>query len=157
MDRLAHTALIGGERSDAMDHCLAGITRLSSEVKDASGYLPAYDQRTYGEAIKALQEKLEETRRAHAPKPKFSFKSKSPSALSLSDAAEMAAEKRRGVPGFLSPSPNASSSQTPSYVNTPANERDQERQQTKVLDKEGSSAKGGASSLPNTRLSTETK
>lgn len=122
MDRLAHTALIGGERSDAMDHCLAGITRLSAEVKDAAAYLPAYDQRTYGEAIKALQEKLEDTRRSHAPKPKFSFKSKSPSALSLSDAAELAAEKRRGVSGFLSPSPNASFANTPSYVNTPANE-----------------------------------
>lgn len=49
MDRLADTALIGGERSDATDHCLAGITRLSSEVKDASGYLPSYDQRTYAQ------------------------------------------------------------------------------------------------------------
>ncbi|KIX00777.1 uncharacterized protein Z518_09842 [Rhinocladiella mackenziei CBS 650.93] len=136
MDRLAETALVGGERSDAADHCLAGITRLSSEVKDASGYLPAYDQRTYAEvltmgittraahiqqAIKALQEKLEETRRAFAPKPKFSFKSahKSPSALSLSDAAELAAEKRRTVPGYLSPT----SSSNPSYINTPQNEK----------------------------------
>ncbi|KIY03195.1 uncharacterized protein Z520_01662 [Fonsecaea multimorphosa CBS 102226] len=128
MDRLAETALIGGERSDAMDHCLAGITRLSGEVKDASGYIPPYDQRTYGEAIKALQEKLEETRRSHAPKPKFSFKSKSPSALSLSDAAELAAEKRRGVPGYLSPSSNPSFVNTPSYINTPANERAQDEQ-----------------------------
>ena len=121
MDRLSDTALIGGERSDAMDHCLAGITRLSAEVKDAAGYLPPYDQRTYGEAVKALQEKLEDTRRSHAPKPKFSFKSKSPSAISLSDAAEMAAEKRKGGSGFLSPS-NASYANTPSYINTPANE-----------------------------------
>lgn len=49
MNRLADTALIGGERSDATDHCLAGITRLSGEAKDAAGYLPAYDQRTYAE------------------------------------------------------------------------------------------------------------
>jgi predicted component of type VI protein secretion system len=49
MARLADTALIGGERSDASDHCLAGIARLSSEVKDASSYLPTYDQRTYAE------------------------------------------------------------------------------------------------------------
>lgn len=128
MDRLAHTALIGGERSDAMDHCLAGITRLSAEVKDAAAYLPAYDQRTYGEAIKALQEKLEDTRRSHIPKPKFSFKSKSPSALSLSDAAELAAEKRRGGSGFLSASQNASFANTPSYVNTPANESARDEQ-----------------------------
>lgn len=49
MARLADTALIGGERADATDHCLAGIARLSSEVKDASSYLPTYDQRTYAE------------------------------------------------------------------------------------------------------------
>ena len=47
MDRFENTALVGGERADAVDHCLAGIARLSNEVKDASSYLPAYDQRTY--------------------------------------------------------------------------------------------------------------
>lgn len=51
MARLADTALIGGERADATDHCLAGIARLSSEVKDASSYLPTYDQRTYAEVV----------------------------------------------------------------------------------------------------------
>lgn len=51
MDRLADRALIAGERSDAADHCLAGITRLSSEVKDASTYLPAYDQRAYADVL----------------------------------------------------------------------------------------------------------
>ncbi|KAH0845857.1 tubulin-specific chaperone c [Fonsecaea pedrosoi] len=140
MDRLSETALIGGERSDAMDHCLAGITRLSGEVKDASGYIPPYDQRTYGEAIKALQEKLDETRKSHAPKPKFSFKSKSPSALSLSDAAELAAEKRRNVPGYLSPSSNPSFVNTPSYVNTPANERAQDEQESIPGEHDGAAA-----------------
>ncbi len=53
MDRVGDTALIGGERTDAVDHCLAGISRLSKEVKDASGYLPAYDQRTYSEVYLA--------------------------------------------------------------------------------------------------------
>lgn len=47
MDRLGDTALIGGERTDAIDHCLAGIARLSSEVKDASASIPPYDQRIY--------------------------------------------------------------------------------------------------------------
>ncbi|KAK5446429.1 hypothetical protein LTS15_009768 [Exophiala xenobiotica] len=127
MGRLAHTAVTGGERSDAADHCLAGITRLSNEVKDASGNIPPYDQRTYAEAIKALQESLDETRKAFAPKPKFAFKTahKSPSALSLNDAAEMAAEKRRGVPGFLRPDSetNSSFTNTPAYNTTPQNER----------------------------------
>ncbi|EXJ73712.1 uncharacterized protein A1O5_03474 [Cladophialophora psammophila CBS 110553] len=155
MDRLAETALIGGERSDAMDHCLAGITRLSGEVKDASAYIPPYDQRTYGEAIKALQEKLEETRRSHAPKPKFSFKSKSPSALSLSDAAELAAEKRRAVPGYLSPSPNASFANTPSYINTPANERAQGEQDSISEEKEEPRKEVKSTATANTEMKSQ--
>ncbi|KMU87701.1 hypothetical protein CIHG_05468 [Coccidioides immitis H538.4] len=49
MDRLADTSTAGGESRDAVDHCLAGISRLSSEVKDASSYVPPYDQRKYAE------------------------------------------------------------------------------------------------------------
>ncbi|ETN46618.1 uncharacterized protein HMPREF1541_00804 [Cyphellophora europaea CBS 101466] len=128
MDRIGDRPLIAGERADAADHCLAGISRLSSEVKDASTYLPSYDQRTYAEAVKALQDKLQETRAAFAPKQKFSFKSarKSPSAISLSDAAELAAQKRRGVPGYLSPNgntPGTSQSGTPAYLQTPPDEK----------------------------------
>lgn len=51
MDRLKDTTVVGGERQDAVEHCLAGIARLSKEVKDASAYIPAYDQRTYAEVI----------------------------------------------------------------------------------------------------------
>lgn len=43
------TSVTGGERADAIDRCLAGIARLSGEVKDAAAYLPGYDQRTYSE------------------------------------------------------------------------------------------------------------
>lgn len=39
----------GGERQDAVDFCLSGIAKLTNEVKDASSYLPAYDQRTYSD------------------------------------------------------------------------------------------------------------
>ena len=46
--RLEDTGLIGGERNDAVEHCLAGISRFSNEVRDASSYVPAYDQRIYG-------------------------------------------------------------------------------------------------------------
>ena len=52
MDRLADTSLVGGERADATDHCLAGIVRLSNEVKDAASYIPTYDQRVYAEVRK---------------------------------------------------------------------------------------------------------
>ncbi|KUL84526.1 hypothetical protein ZTR_08766 [Talaromyces verruculosus] len=126
MDRLADTSLIAGERSDATDHCLAGIARLSNEVKDASSYIPTYDQRIYAEAIKALQDKLSETRAAVQPRAKFSFKTKkNPSAISLSDAAEIAAQGRRIIPGYLSPdasSVDSSRNPTPLYASTPVNE-----------------------------------
>lgn len=88
------------------------------------------------QAIKALQEKLEESKKIFAPKPKFSFKSahKSPSALSLSDAAELAAQKRRDIPGYLSPnfqdSPNPSFPNTPAYARTPPNEESSSTDQT---------------------------
>jgi hypothetical protein len=49
MSHLENMGLVGGERQDAIDYILAGIARLSSEVSDASDYLPAYDQRTYSE------------------------------------------------------------------------------------------------------------
>jgi tubulin-specific chaperone C len=128
IDRLAERPAIAGERADAADHCLAGISRLSSELKDASTYLPPYDQRTYTEAVKALQDKLQDTRATFAPKQKFSFKSarKSPSAVSLSDAAELAAQKRKNISGYLSPNsdtPSSSLSVTPGYLQTPPNER----------------------------------
>jgi len=37
------------ERPEAIDRCLAAISTLSDVVKDASSYLPAYDQRSYSE------------------------------------------------------------------------------------------------------------
>lgn len=49
MDRLPDTPAAGGERSDAIDHCMAGIARLQHEVKDAASYVPAYDQKTYAD------------------------------------------------------------------------------------------------------------
>ncbi|KAI9680792.1 MAG: hypothetical protein M1817_004232 [Caeruleum heppii] len=118
MAKLEDTPSIGGERADAVDHCLAGIARLSGEVKDASTYLPAYDQRTYAETIKALSEKLQETRAAFAPKQKFSFKTarKNNSAISLQDAAEIASAQSLKIPGYKS---NFSSSAESSIAPTP--------------------------------------
>ncbi|KAJ5233582.1 uncharacterized protein N7469_005348 [Penicillium citrinum] len=133
MDRLADTSLVGGERADATDHCLAGIVRLSNEVKDSASYIPTYDQRVYAEAIKALQDKLNETRTAFEPRSKFSFKTKkNSSAVSLSDAATLAAEGRRSVPGYHSPgasSMGSSANQTPNYPSTPLNEPDKQHQE----------------------------
>ncbi|KAJ5769262.1 Tubulin binding cofactor C [Penicillium odoratum] len=130
MDRLADTSLVGGERADATDHCLAGIVRLSNEVKDAASYIPTYDQRVYAEAIKALQDKLTETRASFEPRSKFSFKTKkNASAISLRDAATLAAQGRRSIPGYQSPgasSVGSSANNTPNYPSTPLNEPDKQ-------------------------------
>jgi hypothetical protein len=113
------------EQVDLIEHLNAAIARLASEVKDAASYLPTYDQRTYAEAIKALREKLEDTRAQYAPRPKFSFKTsrKNPSAVSLSDAAELAAQKRQGLPGYMYLSPGSSIESsiatTPNHFSTP--------------------------------------
>ena len=123
MSRLEHTSTVGGERVDATDHCRSGIARLHKEVQDASSYVPAYDQRIYAQvvllflgrevcyvlwltlfsqAIKALNEKLDETKASIAPKSRFTFKTahKNPSAISLSDAAELASQQQAKIPGF---------------------------------------------------------
>ncbi|KAH7393975.1 tubulin-specific chaperone-like protein c [Phaeosphaeria sp. MPI-PUGE-AT-0046c] len=75
IDKLNVTSA-GSERIEAIDDCLAGIDRLSYEVKDASTYIPAYDQRSYSQTIKALSEKLQTTRNSFGPPKKFSFKSR---------------------------------------------------------------------------------
>ncbi|KAF2717639.1 TBCC-domain-containing protein [Polychaeton citri CBS 116435] len=145
MHRLEDHSTTGGERSDAVDHCLSGIARLSSEVKDASSYLPAYDRQTYSEAIKALSAKLQDIRSQVAPKPKFSFKSKSfttqknESAISLNDAAELASQKRRQVPGY-----DSDLSQQSSFVNTPA---DTHSPAPELADDTDGNATGGTRSI----------
>lgn len=49
--QLENYSLVGGEKQDAIDHVNSGITRLSNEVSDASGFVPAYDQRVYSQVI----------------------------------------------------------------------------------------------------------
>lgn len=82
------------------------------------------------QAIKALQDRLTETRATVEPRPKFSFKTKkNQSAISLSDAAELAAQGRRGVPGYRSPgtsSIDSSEGQTPNYPSTPPYDPDKQ-------------------------------
>lgn len=83
------------------------------------------------QAIKALQDKLSETRALFEPRPKFSFKTKkNASAISLSDAAELASQGRRGIPGYFSgtPSPDSSLIGTPNYPSTPLEEPDRQQQ-----------------------------
>lgn len=74
IEDIATLSPIGGERQDCIDTVLAGISRLSNEVADAKDFIPAYDQRTYGQAIKALTEKLNEATGKVATKSRFQFK-----------------------------------------------------------------------------------
>lgn len=74
IEDLATLSSVGGERQDCIDTVLAGISRLSNEVADAKDFIPAYDQRTYGQAIKALTEKLNEATGKFATKSRFQFK-----------------------------------------------------------------------------------
>lgn len=60
MSFLGEVSTTGGERLDAIDHCRSGIARLQKEVEDASSYVPAHDQKIYGEvcSIAASNEML---------------------------------------------------------------------------------------------------
>lgn len=73
------------------------------------------------QAIKGLREKLDETRASFAPRARFTFKTvrKNPSAVSLSDAAELAAQKRRNPPVHYTASSESSFATSPNYVQTP--------------------------------------
>jgi hypothetical protein len=51
---LGDYSLVGGEKQDAINHVLSGISRLSTEVSDSSGLIPAYDQRIYAQVASIL-------------------------------------------------------------------------------------------------------
>lgn len=87
------------ERQDAVEHILASISNLSQEVADASDYIPAYDQRNYTEAIKALQENLRREQGKAAPRSRFQFKTR-PTQPSPSDPIK---DTRRDVPVETTP------------------------------------------------------
>ncbi|KAE8449969.1 hypothetical protein EG329_007108 [Mollisiaceae sp. DMI_Dod_QoI] len=105
--RLENYSFVGGEKQDAIDHVLSGISRLANDVSDSSAF-----------AIKALEEKLQEARAKFAAKSRFQFKNKNSSAISINDAAELAAEKRLHPPGLR---PGFGSSAESSMATTPAN------------------------------------
>lgn len=98
-------------------------------MKDASSSIPAYDKRTYSDAIKGLSSKLQDARAKVAPRQKFSFKSsfttrKNESAISLNDATALLNEKRLNIPGNASDTSAASSFVTTPYeTQSPAPEQ----------------------------------
>lgn len=106
MDRLKDITLSEPIRASLVDQCLTSISMLSNDVKDASSYLPAYDQRMHAtvrqiksvyittliellacQAVKDLTEMLQQVRSASAPKRKFAFKKNGPKADPTSSAS----------------------------------------------------------------------
>ncbi|KAI1640739.1 tubulin binding cofactor C [Biscogniauxia mediterranea] len=110
---LATLSPIGGERQDCHDTILASISRLSNEVLDAADYIPAYDQRTYSQAIKALTEKLNEATGKFATKSRFQFKPRA--AKSTAQAQPSAPDPRLHNPF---PNANANANATDDDNNT---------------------------------------
>ncbi|RYO75327.1 hypothetical protein DL764_010497 [Monosporascus ibericus] len=88
IDDLGALSPVNGERQMCTDTILAGISRLNNEVIDAGDYIPAYDQRAYSQAIKALTEKLNETTGKFKPKSRFQFKPRAQNATAQAGAAE---------------------------------------------------------------------
>lgn len=70
---LANISSTAGERKDATDHILGGISRLTNEVSDASEYAPPRDQMIYGQALKALREQVNIQSRGLGPTTGFQF------------------------------------------------------------------------------------
>lgn len=97
---LSDTSL--SNRQAIIDTSMVGIAKLSTELADASGELPSYDQRSYNQAIKSLNDKLAVVRASHAPKTKFSFKN-----------------KRLAAPSSEANSVNTSRSVTPTHLQDP--------------------------------------
>lgn len=49
VSQLQSAAAVPGERQEAIDHILAAIAKLQSEVADAAEFTPSYDRRQYAE------------------------------------------------------------------------------------------------------------
>ena len=88
IDDLAALSPVNGERQMCTDTVLAGISRLNNEVIDAGDHIPAYDQRAYSQAIKALTEKLNDTTSKFKPKSRFQFKPRAQNATAQAGTAD---------------------------------------------------------------------
>ncbi|RYO85324.1 hypothetical protein DL766_008263 [Monosporascus sp. MC13-8B] len=104
IDDLAALSPVNGERQMCTDTILAGISRLNNEVIDAGDYIPAYDQRAYSQAIKALTEKLNETTGKFKPKSRFQFKPRAQNTTAQAGAADPRSQAPSQQQGSASPS-----------------------------------------------------
>ena len=49
VDELPSIANVAGERQEAIDHILAGISKVQNEASDAADFTPSYDRKQYSE------------------------------------------------------------------------------------------------------------
>lgn len=49
IEELKSISTVAGERQEAIDHILAGISKLQNEVADVADTTPAYDRKQYSE------------------------------------------------------------------------------------------------------------
>lgn len=49
IDELESVSAVAGERQEAIDHVLAGISKLQHEVSDAAEFTPSYDRKQYSD------------------------------------------------------------------------------------------------------------
>lgn len=49
IEELKSISTVAGERQEAIDHILTGISKLQNEVADAADTTPAYDRKQYSE------------------------------------------------------------------------------------------------------------
>ncbi|MCJ1467470.1 hypothetical protein MMC07_006095 [Pseudocyphellaria aurata] len=83
IEQVTDKSTVVNERGNMINACFMGIARLSDDVRDASGYTTAYDQRSYSQAINSLRQRLEAASRSQAPKSKFTFKNRPAKASSV--------------------------------------------------------------------------
>lgn len=53
IDQVKDNGTIVNERGNVINECFIGIARLSDEVRDASGYTTAYEQRFFSQVVES--------------------------------------------------------------------------------------------------------
>jgi hypothetical protein len=91
--QLQDIAPVAGERQDAVEHILAGVSRLHQEVADVKDLLPPYELRNYSMGAKAVSDLLEAERAKFEPRRRFQFRARSSMA-----PADPKTDARRNIP-----------------------------------------------------------
>lgn len=93
ISQLQDIAPVAGERQDAVEHILAGVSRLQQEVVDVKDLLPAYELRNFTNAAKHVGDLLEAERAKFEPRRRFQFRARSSAA-----PADPKTDARRNIP-----------------------------------------------------------